>query len=74
MHVPPFLLNYIYLIFKIFQSTTLHPIDKRIMVILTNIASTKVWWGWNYHSKKLYTVILNMCSYTGHLVYNVGTR
>lgn len=33
---PLSLLNYIYLIFKIFQSTAVHPIDKRIMVILTN--------------------------------------
>lgn len=33
---PLSLLNYIYLVFKIFQSTAVHPIDKRIMVILTN--------------------------------------
>lgn len=33
---PLSLLNYIYLIFKIFQSTAVHPIDKRIMLILTN--------------------------------------
>lgn len=33
---PLSLLNYIYLVFKIYQSTAVHPIDKRIMVILTN--------------------------------------
>lgn len=33
---PLSLLNYIYLVFKMFQSTAVHPIDKRIMVILTN--------------------------------------